>query len=207
MPVPEEPSRSLGERTILSAGPGPELISTDGDAKVAQGETHIDPEVRARELIALGPRGAYSYARQRQRIARAAGVAAYWELVAHIIDDHIRNHVNLDVAAPKAMSAERMLRHSPATLAERDGARVREAPPGFGPELRHFHLRYFGVAPDHGLDVLDETDIEVVDQSAAILAVSDIPWPASAVGLRVVDENGHPVFDRLKSDWQIPWLS
>jgi hypothetical protein len=99
-----------------------------------------------------------------------------------------------------------MLARSP-KLRERNSGQIEEAPLGFGPNLRHFNLRYFGVVADHGLDVLDETDLEAVDQSAAILAAVGILWPASAVGLRVVDEKGHPVFERLKSDWQIPWLS
>ena len=208
MPVPEEPFRSRAKRTLAPPGSAREFISTDSDAKVALGaETLIDPAVRARELIALGPRGAYSYARQRQRIASTAGIAGYWELVARIIDDHLREHTRLYVANPKPLSADRMLRPSPTKLRDGDSGQIEEAPRSSRPTLRHFHLRYFEVAADHGLDVLDETEIEVVDQSAAILAVADIPWPASAVGLRVVDEKGHPVFERLKSDWQIAWLS
>jgi hypothetical protein len=158
-------------------------------------------------LIARGPRGAYSYARQRQRIARTAGIAGYWELVARIIDDHIREHTGLNVANPMPLSADRMPRHSPTKLRDGDSGQIEGAPARLRPTLRHFHLRYFEVAAERGLDVLDETEIEVVDQSAAILAVADIPWPTSAVGLRVVDEKGHPVFERLKSDWQIAWLS
>jgi hypothetical protein len=205
MRVPEESFRAGEERIVAS--PGPEFASTDGEAKVTPGaETDMDPEGRARELVGLGPRGAYSYARQRQRSARGAAIAEYWEQVARIVDDHIRKHARLDIATPKQPSAGRMLVRSP-KLREGDSGRIEAAPPGFGSTLRHFHLRYFGVAADHGLDVLDETDIDVVDLSAAILVVVDIPWPACAVGLRVVDEKGHPVFERLKSDWQIPWLS
>lgn len=208
MPVPEEPFRSGAKRTVAPPGSPREFISADSEAKVALGaETLIDPALRARELIVLGPRGAYSYARQRQRIARTAEIAGYWGLVARIIEDHIREHTRLDVANPKPLSADRMLRPSPTKLRDGDSAQIEGAPRSSRPTLRQFHLRYFGVAADRGLDVLDQTEINVVDQSAAILAVVDIPWPASAVGLRVVDEKGHPVFERLKSDWQIPWLS
>jgi hypothetical protein len=204
MRVPEESYRPGEERVAASPGPEPQFASTDGDATVALGaETLIDPVARARELIALGPRGAYSYARQRRRIARTAAIAGYWEQVARIVDDHIHKHAFLDIATPKLPSAGRMLVRSP-KLRESNSGQIEEAPLGLGPNLQHFHLRYFGVVADHGLDVLDETDLDAVDQSAAILAAVDIPWPASAVGLRVVDEQGHPVFERLKSDWQIP---
>jgi hypothetical protein len=205
MPVPEEePFRSRGEHTVVSPGSVQELIPADGDAKVApDAETDVDPEVRARELIALGSRGAYSYARQRQRIARTAGNAEYWELVARIVDDHIHKHTRLDVAIPIQLSAARMLRPIPTKLRDGDGGQIEKLATSFGPKLRQFHLRYFGVTTDRGLDVLDETEIEVVDLSAAILAVVEIPWPACAVGLRIVDDKGHPVFERLKSDWQL----
>lgn len=208
MPVLEKPFRLRGERTVVSPGSASEFISTDGDAKVApEAETGIDPEVHARELMALGPRGAYAYARQRQRIAPTAGIAAYWELVARIVDDHIRKHTRLDAATPMQPSTDRMLRRTPTKLRGGDSGQIKALPPSFGPTPRQFHLRYFGVTTDRGLDVLDETDIKVVDLSAAILAVDEIPWPARAVGLRVVDEKGHPVFERLKSDWQLPLRS
>ncbi|MBV8793651.1 MAG: hypothetical protein JO136_01820 [Hyphomicrobiales bacterium] len=99
-----------------------------------------------------------------------------------------------------------MLVRSPGSP-DSDSGQIEEASQRLGPKVRHFHLRYFGLLADHGLDLLDEVDLEVVDQSSAILAVGDIPWPASAVGLRLLDEKGHPIFERLKSDWQIPWLS
>lgn len=86
-----------------------------------------------------------------------------------------------------------------------DSDQVGEVPPSCGGMPQQFHLGYFGVTTNRGLAVLDETEIEAVDQSAAILAVAEIPWPAWAVGLRVVDEKGHPIFERLKSDWQLPW--
>jgi hypothetical protein len=131
-------------------------------------------------------------------------IARYWEQVAQIVEDHIQKHAPLDIATPKQPSAGRI--RSP-KLQRRNSGQVEAAPPGFGSTLRHFHLRYFGVVAEHGLDVMNETDLEVVDQSAAVLAVGDLPWPAWAVGVRVVDEKGRLVFDRLKSDWQIPWLS
>ena len=124
MRVPEESFRSGDERVVASPGPEPQFASTDGDAKVALGaETLIDPVARARELIALGPRGAYSYARQRQWIARTAAIAGYWALGARIVDDHIHKHAPLDIATPKLPSAGRMLARSP-KLRERNSGQI-----------------------------------------------------------------------------------
>jgi hypothetical protein len=207
MRVTEESFRA-GERPVpASPGLASRFIPADNAARGAPGAgTPIDPEIQARELIALGPRGACSYARQRQRSARNAAIAGYWEQVARIVDDHISKFAPLDIATPKHPSAGRMLVRSPGSP-DSDSGQIEEASQRLGPKVRHFHLRYFGLLADHGLDLLDEVDLEVVDQSSAILAVGDIPWPASAVGLRLLDEKGHPIFERLKSDWQIPWLS
>jgi hypothetical protein len=92
----------------------------------------------------------------------------------------------------------------PGEVAKWHSRQIGELPPSRGRTLQRFHLRYFAVTTNRGLAVLDEAEIEAVDLSAVILAVAEIPWPLWAVGLRVVDDKGHPVFERLKSEWQLP---
>ena len=63
-----------------------------------------------------------------------------------------------------------------------------------------FRLQFLGVATGPGPMILDETEIQAADASAAIRSAAESPWPPRAVCLRVVDREGREVFEQLRSD-------
>jgi len=68
---------------------------------------------------------------------------------------------------------------------------------------QRFRLRFLGITMEEGLTVLKETEFEAIDPSATLEDAAEILWPPRAIGLRVVDHDGHAVFERLRADrWQ-----
>jgi hypothetical protein len=65
---------------------------------------------------------------------------------------------------------------------------------------QRYRLRFLSITMDEGLTVLKETEFEAIDPSATLKDAAEIFWPPSAIGLRVVDRDGHAVFDRLRAD-------
>jgi hypothetical protein len=65
---------------------------------------------------------------------------------------------------------------------------------------RRFRLQFFAVADDRGPAIVDETELEAADASGAIRAAADAHWPPRAIGLRILDREGHEVFERLRAD-------
>jgi hypothetical protein len=63
-----------------------------------------------------------------------------------------------------------------------------------------FRLQFFAVAGDRGPSVVAETEIQADDVSAAIRAAADAEWPPRAIGLRIIDREGHEIYERLKAD-------
>src|SRR5208283_3824993 len=61
-----------------------------------------------------------------------------------------------------------------------------------------FRIQFFGVATDRGPAVLTEIEIRAADPSGAIRAAVEATWPARAIGLRVLDREGHEIFKQLK---------
>ncbi|HEY1782831.1 MAG TPA: hypothetical protein VGG79_20805 [Roseiarcus sp.] len=65
---------------------------------------------------------------------------------------------------------------------------------------QRFRLQFFGVGPDLGPAVLTETEVRATDASGAIHAAAEATWPPRAVGLRLLDQEGREIFERLKAD-------
>jgi hypothetical protein len=65
---------------------------------------------------------------------------------------------------------------------------------------QQFRLQFFAVAGDHGPTIVAETVIPAPDASSAIRAAADTPWPAQAIGLRILDPEGREIFERLRAD-------
>ena len=63
-----------------------------------------------------------------------------------------------------------------------------------------FRFQFFAVATDRGPAIVVETEIRAADASAAIRAAADVDWPPRAIGLRVLDDEGFELFERLKAD-------
>lgn len=65
---------------------------------------------------------------------------------------------------------------------------------------QRFRLQFFTVADDRGPPVVAETEIQAADASAAIRAAAEVDWPPRAIGLRILDNEGREIFERLKAD-------
>jgi hypothetical protein len=65
---------------------------------------------------------------------------------------------------------------------------------------KQFRLQFLGAADGVGSTVQNETNIWVPDVPTAVRRAVDTPWPAGASGSRIVDDDGHTVFERLKAD-------
>ena len=167
-------------------------------------ESAETPEADADRLIASFRLRAYSQARRRQRQARAAEAVAHWGAVASLIarrmserrgaDPSTRRELDADVAG----GAESLRATTPFRFFEVDPLDELERILATNPQC--FRLQFFGVGPDLGPAVLNETEIRAPDASGAIRAAADAAWPPRAVGLRVLDLEGREIFERLKAD-------
>lgn len=63
-----------------------------------------------------------------------------------------------------------------------------------------FRLQFFAAAGDHGPNIVAETVISARDASGAIRAAADEPWPAQAIGLRILDPEGAEIFEQMRAD-------
>ena len=161
-------------------------------------------EADADRLIASFRVRAYSEARRRQRQAQASPAAAHWADVARLIAQRTgeprearppsRQECGVDLAGPREnLSAPRPFRFFEVDPLE-ELERVLAVKP------QRFRLQFFGVGPDLGPAVLAEVEIQATDASAAIHAAAEAPWPPRTVGLRVLDQEGREIFERLKAD-------
>ena len=161
-------------------------------------------EADANRLIASFRLRAYSEARRRQRQAQATPAAAHWADVARLIAQRTgeprearppsRQECGVDLASPReTLSAPRPIR-----FFEVDPLDELERVLALKPQW--FRLQFFGVGPDLGPAVLAEVEIQAADASGAIHAAAGAPWPPRAVGLRVLDQEGREIFERLKAD-------
>lgn len=67
---------------------------------------------------------------------------------------------------------------------------------------QRFTLQFFAAAAanERGPSVIAEIEIEAADASAAIRAAVEEDWPPRALGLRILDNEGREIFERLKAD-------
>ncbi len=161
-------------------------------------------EADADRLIASFRLRAYSEARRRQRQAQAAPAAAHWADVARLIAQRTgeprdakpksRQECDLDLAGAR----ENLPAPRPIRFFEVDPLDELERVLALRPQW--FRLQFFGVGHDLGPAVLAEVEIQATDASAAIHAAAEAPWPPRAVGLRVLDQEGREIFERLKAD-------
>ena len=62
-------------------------------------------------------------------------------------------------------------------------------------QVQRFRVRYFGQ-----FGTLNDVEISARDMATAIRAAREAQWPPKAIGFRLVDIEGHEVFEQLKSD-------
>jgi len=65
---------------------------------------------------------------------------------------------------------------------------------------QRFRLQFFAGADERGPAIVGESEIEAPDASAAIRDAVDADWPPRAIGLRILDREGHEIFERLRAD-------
>jgi len=70
------------------------------------------------------------------------------------------------------------------------------------PRGQQFRLRYVRVEGRRGAEVVQEIELHALDASEAIRASTSLPWPRGAAALRILDREGHEIFERLKADWR-----
>jgi hypothetical protein len=69
-----------------------------------------------------------------------------------------------------------------------------------GAKPQQFRLQFFGVAGARSPTILTESEIWAAEASDVVREAASIAWPARAIGLRVLDQEGREVFERLKAD-------
>jgi hypothetical protein len=162
------------------------------------------PEADADALIAAFQVGAYSEARRRQRQARAREAAAHWSYVARIIARRMGDEPCAEPSLRRAMDANLTSGReaSPARLPEPfSGVRqLDELERILNARPQQFRLQFFAAAGDRGPTIVAETVIPAPDASSAIRAAADEPWPAQAIGLRILDPEGREIFEQLRAD-------
>jgi hypothetical protein len=196
--------RSHSHIRRLAAALVPRPLGTERDAASAGIDSAGPPEADADALIAAFRVRAYSEARRRQRQARAREAAAHWGYVATIIarrtgaepgaEPLFRRATDADLPPDRETSPRRLPEpFSGVTLLD-ELERILNARP------QEFRLQFFAAAGDHGPTIVAETVIPAPDASSAIRAAADEPWPAQAIGLRILDPEGREIFEQLKAD-------
>jgi hypothetical protein len=62
-----------------------------------------------------------------------------------------------------------------------------------------FRIQFVGAAPDRGLSILGEVEIQALDVSAAVVAAASLAFPPKTVALRILDREGEEVFEQHKA--------
>jgi hypothetical protein len=65
---------------------------------------------------------------------------------------------------------------------------------------QEFRLQFFGVGPSRRPIIVSEIGIRAVNAEAAIRESTVAIWPPNAIGLRILNPEGHKVFEKLKPD-------
>jgi hypothetical protein len=130
-------------------------------------------EVEAEELIRLLGSDACSEARWREQTASSSAMAQEWNLIARTIARQTGRRIDV---APDELK------------------RILAAKP------QPFRIQFVGAAPDRGLSILGEVELQALDVSAAIVAAANLAFPPKTVALRILDREGQEVFEQHKAD-------
>ena len=65
---------------------------------------------------------------------------------------------------------------------------------------RKFLLQFFGVGPGRRPIIVSEIGIQATDVAAAIRQSTVAIWPPNAIGMRILNPEGHKVLEQLKPD-------
>jgi hypothetical protein len=63
-----------------------------------------------------------------------------------------------------------------------------------------FQLQFFGVGPGRRPIIVSEIGIQAIDAAGAIRQSTVAIWPPNAIGMRILNPEGHKVFEQRKAD-------
>jgi hypothetical protein len=142
---------------------------------------------------------AYADARRREYESSDDAIALRWDQVALAVGRKSGKLVGLDTSTRMAMNA--------AFAPDREHAGDRKPQPLSQVDelkgaltLEPFRLQFISSAPDRGPSIVTELEIHASDASGAIVAAAKIAMPPRTIGLRILDRDGHEVFNRRRGD-------
>jgi hypothetical protein len=162
----------------------------------------IDAEAEA--LIHDFGGAAYSEARQREHEASSPGIAKDWSRVAVAVAQKTSKRVGLDTSTRMAIEADLSVdgggNPQPKPHEYSEIGQIEELNRILGAKPAPFRVLFVGDAPNRGMSVLREVDLQVSDSSMAIVAAAKLEWPPNTVGLRIIDREGREVFERHRTE-------
>jgi hypothetical protein len=142
---------------------------------------------------------AYAEARRREYESSNDALALRWNRIALAVGRKSGKLVGLDTSTRMAMNA--------VFAPDREHAEERKPQPFRQADelkdtlgLQPFRVQFISSAPDRGLSIVTEVEIQTLDASAAIVAAANIAMPPRTIGLRILDSEGHEVFSRRRGD-------
>jgi len=160
-------------------------------------------EAEAEELIRLLGNDAYGEARWREQTASSRAMAQEWNLIALAIARQTGRRIGLDVSTRMAMNALFAPDREPPERKPRPHAEfapIDELQRILAAKPQPFRVQFVGAAPDRGLSILGEVEVQALDVSDAVVAAANLTFPPKTVALRILDREGREVFERHKAD-------
>jgi hypothetical protein len=142
---------------------------------------------------------AYAEARRREYESSDDAIALRWNQVALAVGRKSGKLVGLDTSTRIAMNAvfapdrEHAGDRKPQPFSQADELKGT-------PTLQPFQLQYISLAPDRGLSIVTEVEIQASDASDAIVAAAKVALPPRTIELRILDNEGREVFSRRRGD-------
>jgi hypothetical protein len=159
-------------------------------------------EDEADELIRLLGDDAYAEARRREHTASSSATAREWNLIAMAIARSTGRRIGLDLSTPMAMNAVFVPDREPDRWTPRSSAELHPADEFkrvVSAKSHLFRIQFLCAAPT-GLPVLNEVEILAASVSDAIVSAARFTLPPKTVSVRILDHEGHIVFERHKAD-------
>jgi hypothetical protein len=165
-------------------------------------------EAEAETLIRdLGDR-AYHEARRKEHEASSDAIAEDWAMVARAVARRTGSRIGLNISTQLEMNTFFVLDRDPGGPGERrsfaEGEREHQPDRASVPTPQPFRIQYIGAGADSDPSLLREVEIRASDVSAAIIAAAASAWPPKTTALRILDREGHEVFERRKGARRIP---
>ena len=142
---------------------------------------------------------AYAEARRREYESSNDAIALWWSRVALAVAHKTGERTGLDTSTRIEMNAvfapdrEHAGDRKPQPFSQADELKGT-------PTLQPFQLQYFSLAPDRGLSIVTEVEIQASDASDAIVAAAKVALPPRTIELRILDNEGREVFSRRRGD-------